>query len=125
MNFPARIETAASAKHDAIVAKLVERLLEKHNRFRVRLNAERAESGIEAAPLSEVKHLEVAHHEGSRWSYVTIEIGRIGDEGTLLAAIGRDYRHIAIGERGGLSLLNSKFTKKATGWFNVVHAVAK
>lgn len=43
------------------------------------------------------------------------EIGRIGDEGTYAQLLARDRRHILIGVRGGLQLLNAKNKARARG----------
>ena len=70
---------------------------------------------------------EVKKHEvedsGHGTIFLTFEMGRIGDEGTLAEAFARDHRHIAIGRRGGLELLNAKRKGESKGWFNAVHGL--
>jgi len=63
----------------------------------------------------EVKHGQV---------YLLTEVGRKNDEGTAAAILCRTRRHIAIGPRGALKLLNPKREghKPLRGWFEVVHA---
>ena len=72
--------------------------------------------------LYEVKTFEVVCSFGGGVS-VVVETGRIGDEGTAASILCRDYRHVRIGKRGGITLLNakSKSNKKRLGWFAAVH----
>ena len=53
---------------------------------------------------------------------LSIRVGIVDDEGTLAQAFCRDYRHIHIGERGGLELMNAKKKSKSCGRFYAVHA---
>lgn len=53
--------------------------------------------------------------------YVVVEVGGVGDEGTAAALFCREHRHIAVGRRGGLHLLNAKLKTRAYGWFNAIH----
>lgn len=50
----------------------------------------------------EVKELEVTTSEDWRDVYVSITIGRVGDEGTLAEYICRDHYQFFIGPRGGM-----------------------
>lgn len=48
--------------------------------------------------------------------FISCEVGRKGDEGTLASTFCRNRRHILITPRGGIELLNSAyFVKKAGG----------
>lgn len=76
--------------------------------------------GDEYAAKYEYKTFEVRNTSG----FVTVYaiVGRIGDEGTYGAIIGRDTRHVMIGTSGGLKLLNAKDPKQAKGLHNVMYA---
>ena len=62
--------------------------------------------------------------KGSRrfFGSFSIRAGMVDDEGTLAQAFCRDYRHIMIGERGGLELMNAKKKSESRGRFYAVHA---
>jgi hypothetical protein len=88
---------------------------------RLRDEAFRRHARVSIAP--EIKAFRVEAW-GKRGAFVTIEVGLVGDEGTLAAIICRDYRHIAIANtaRRGLRLLNPAkgFKSKTCGLFNVI-----
>lgn len=65
----------------------------------------------------EFKRIEVAVRHGS--VYLVTEHGMKNDEGTMASVLCRDYRHVAVGERGQLRLLNAKNKKlgKVIGLF--------
>lgn len=44
-----------------------------------------------------------------------VEVGQKGDEGTMAEVFARDRRHIFIGPRGGMRLVNAKNKRKARG----------
>jgi hypothetical protein len=54
--------------------------------------------------------------------YVLVELGGINDEGTRAMILCRERRHLAIGKRGGLRLLNAKHKTRSRGRFNALHA---
>lgn len=54
---------------------------------------------------------------------LTLEVGMVGDEGTMASIYCRDRRVLVIGPRGGLTLLNAKDESKNTGWFEAVHGL--
>lgn len=54
---------------------------------------------------------------------LTLEVGMVGDEGTMASIYCRDRRVLVIGPRGGLTLLNAKDKSKNTGWFEAVHGL--
>jgi hypothetical protein len=93
---------------------------------RLRDAAFRRHARVSSAP--EIKAFRVEAW-GRRGAFVTIEVGRVGDEGTLAAIVCRDYRHIAIANtaRRGLRLLNPAkgFKSKARGFFNVITTPAR
>jgi hypothetical protein len=102
-------EVAASEAHQAIAEDLRDRILARNSRINTR----------------EVKKFEVSSREGTNQTFVVIEIGMVGDEGSLASVFCRDYRHIVIRKRGGLTLLNPKNKKFSRGWFHAVHALTK
>lgn len=62
----------------------------------------------------EYKSFEVTRGDGGRLVYVLSVVGLVGDEENA-ARLVRVRRHIAVGVRGGLSLMNAKGGKKVTG----------
>lgn len=72
---------------------------------------------------TDLKTLQVTHFRDSPLTFVVVEFGRPNDEGTLAAIFARDYRHVTIGGRGGLTLNNAKAKSKSRGWFNAVHGL--
>lgn len=59
----------------------------------------------------EYKKFEITLYESfERWGtvWLTTEVGRKGDEGTLAQAFARTYRLISIGKRGGTALHNAR-----------------
>lgn len=40
-------------------------------------------------------------------AFLVTEVGEINDENTVLSVLGRNHRHIVIGRKGGLELLNT------------------
>ena len=116
----------AKPAHEAIVEKLKTAILYKHNRFKIEDAAECAARGEEPRyKLDEIKQFEVRHHEGMSTTYLTIETGLVGDEGSAASIFCRDYRHIAIAKNGGLTLLNPKRKRESLGFFNCVHSLTK
>lgn len=73
--------------------------------------------------VAEVKRFEVRRW-GRRGAFVTVEVGRAGDEGTLAASFCRDYRHFSIANtaRRGVKLMNPAkgWKSKVAGRFNVL-----
>ena len=70
-------------------------------------------------PRYEYKQFDVKEMESSVEGYpsiVTVSaiVGSFGDEGTLNEIYGREHRHISVGPRGGVTLLNAK-----AGWNKV------
>lgn len=66
--------------------------------------------------------------------FLLTEVGHIGDEGTMASIFCRTRRHIAIGPKGKIQLLNGAdqrtyLTKKTTrkrpprGYWNVIHSL--
>lgn len=117
-------EGPANAHHAQIAERLVAAILAKHNASRPRMNAERVAAGLEPFKEYEIKRLEISHAESTALTFVTIEAGLVGDEGTLAGVFCRDRRHISIGRRGGVTLLNPKRGKRGPrgfkgkpGWF--------
>lgn len=56
----------------------------------------------------EYKVFEVTAYEDIKTIFVFARVGRKNDEGTMAEVFARTTRHIAIGPRGGMQLLNSK-----------------
>lgn len=58
----------------------------------------------------EFKRLEIEAPEHlqyvSKWVFITTEVGRVGDEGTLGEVFGRTARMYMVGKRGGLRSVN-------------------
>lgn len=111
------IDGAATPAQEKTVELLKERLLHKANRYRDPQNSKHNPH--------EIKKFEVKHIEGSSRTYVVIELGMEGDEGTMASVFCRDYRHVSIGVRGGVTLLNAKSKRKSEGWWNVLHALTR
>lgn len=64
----------------------------------------------------EYKRFDVRDVEpGGHYVFVVSEVGLKGDEGTLASIYCRTHRHISIGPRGGLTLLNAKHKSKRQG----------
>ena len=55
---------------------------------------------------AEVKHEDIDHREGAGSVFFILEVGVVGDEGTMLEIVGRNRRQFMIGERGGVSLMS-------------------
>lgn len=51
----------------------------------------------------EIKELVITEWEDLNTVHVSIEIGRIGDEGTMASVYARDYATVMIGKNGGYS----------------------
>jgi|TARA_R110000824_G_scaffold361751_1_gene549659 hypothetical protein len=79
------------------------------DRFRCPLESEEIEQS-----KYEFKNFDVTDTE---WGsvYLVSRVGLKGDENTMASIFGRDYRHIQIGPRGGLKLLNAKHPSTARG----------
>jgi hypothetical protein len=107
----APLPTAASAKHAEMIEEFKIAMLARHARV--------------SPGDVEVKLFSVQHYEGDSATYFVLEVGTVGDEGTLAALFCRDYRHIRIGKAGGLKLLNAKNKRKNQGWFHALHALTR
>ena len=55
--------------------------------------------------------------------YVVSEYGLVDDEGTMASVFARDHRHVVIGKRGAIKLLNPKKKTNAHGMFYAVHGL--
>lgn len=110
-----KVQGAATPKHQQIAEELRDALLRKHN----------AGKDLDKYKADEVKKFELAHFPGGSTTFMVIDIGLIGDEGTMASVFCRDYRHIAISKRGGLKLLNPKVKRNAEGRWNVIHALTR
>jgi hypothetical protein len=60
----------------------------------------------------EVKQFEVTPGPKGQGAFAYIVVGRVGDEDTLAQVFCRDTRHILIGAKGGVTLLNGKPKRK-------------
>jgi len=74
----------------------------------------------------EYKRFEVTDHECGL-VFVLAEVGRKDDEGTMASIYARTRRHICIGRRGGLKLLNARKGERGgrrepCGFWKVVHS---
>lgn len=74
----------------------------------------------------EIKVFEVNQLDDCPLVFLTIETGRIGDEGTMASCLCRDRRLIAIGVNGGCRLLNPKRKGKTInkGMWHCLHNLA-
>lgn len=120
-----QVDGAACPAHYDMAYKLLDAVLAKHNRHKPQFNEERVARGEEPYKLDEVKQFTMCHHKGMKTTYVVIETGLIGDEGSAASIFCRDYRHIAIGKNGGLTLMNPKRKRESLGFFNCVHSLTK
>jgi len=120
-----QVDGAASLAHYDMAYKLLDAVLAKHNRYKLEENPNRVARGEEPYKLDEVKQFTMCRHKGMSSTYVLIETGLVGDEGTAASFYCRDYRHIAISKRGGLTLLNPKRKRESLGFFNCVHSLTK
>lgn len=118
-------EGAALPAHNDLAVKLLNEVMRKHNRFKLEENPQRIARGEEPYKLDEVKQFEMRHHVGQKTTYVLIETGMVGDEGTAASFYCRDYRHIAIQKNGGTTLLNAKRKRESLGFFNCTHSLTK
>ena len=59
---------------------------------------------------AELKDWVVTHL--SRLTFVRVETGRIGDEGTMAAALCRQRGHFIVGKHGGIVSMESTFGKR-------------
>lgn len=116
-----QVKGGAKAEHEAVALRLIMEILHKHNRFKMEANETREEQHA----LDEVKTFDMTHHAGCFTTYVTIETGLIGDEGTAASIYCRDRRHIAIAKNGGLTLLNAKRKRESLGRFHAVYSLTK
>lgn len=119
------VDGAACDAHYDIAHKLLDAVLHKHNRHKPQFNEERIARGEEPYKLDEVKQFTMTHHKGQKATYVLIETGLIGDEGSAASIFCRDYRHIVIKKNGGLTLLNPKRKRESLGFFHCVHSLTK
>lgn len=116
-----QVDGAAKSEHEDIALRLIMEILHKHNRFKMEVN----ETREEPYKLDEVKQFLMCHHKGMSTTFVTIETGLIGDEGSAASIYCRDYRHIAIAKNGGLTLLNAKRKRESLGRFHAVYSLTK
>lgn len=108
-------EGAATPEHQKEAEDLRDRMLHRANEYRSAEHSPRV-----------LKKFEVTH-SGSL-TFITIEIGMEGDEGTLASVFCRDYRHISLvgsGRRQRWSLLNAKLKKDRKGYWNCLHALTR
>lgn len=120
-----KVTGPATVKHGEIAEKLRERILDKANRYKIHeTNPERIAQGLEPYNLHEIKQFEVVNY-GGKQTFVLIETGLEGDEGSYASIFCRDRRHIAISKNGGLTLLNAKRKRESLGWFHAVHSLTK
>ncbi len=117
------VQVAGPAKpeHEDIALRLIMEILHKHNRHKMEVN----ETREEPYKLDEVKTFEMCHHKGMSTTFVTIETGLIGDEGSAASIYCRDHRHIAIAKNGGLTLLNAKRKRESLGRFHAIYSLTK
>lgn len=123
-----KLNGPAKPEHAPIIEKFVQQVLDKNT--------------LGGRRQVEIKELEVCHYEGDRVTFVTLEVGFVGDEGTLAQSLTRDYRHVMIRSGGGITLMNgaraprqrkdgswAPAKKPGTiikeGWWNAVHAFTK
>lgn len=66
-------------------------------------------------PDYEYKRFEVTEHPECHCVSLVTVVGLKGDEGTMAQIFARTHRHIWIGKRGGLKLLNAKHKSRAQG----------
>jgi len=64
----------------------------------------------------EYKEFKITEQPETGLVYLLTVVGQKDDEGTLAAVFARTRRHIKIGKRGSLQLLNAKEGKKVTGY---------
>ena len=77
----------------------------------------------------EVKYSHV--EDAKSFTSFVLEVGRVGDEGTMAEVFCRDRRHFFVGKKGGVSLVSVDKSgklktfgyKKLTGLFNSTHAL--
>lgn len=68
---------------------------------------------------AELKEFKISRIVGRTFS-VIVEAGREGDEGTMLALVGRYRRHLFIGPRGGITAPHNRNQGNARGWKDCV-----
>jgi hypothetical protein len=100
----------ARPAHQAVIDRIQKNLLEKYTRH--------------SQMDWEVKRSRITHFCGTT-TYMTIEVGLVGDEGTYAEFFGRDYRHIKIGKRGGVELLNGTRPSYRYGMNNAIYQPTK
>jgi hypothetical protein len=94
-----------------------------------KLTAEAFIDGVKRARArtggTDVKQLEIARYGDDSYVFITITTGLPNDEGTYASVFARDYRHVMVGAKGGITLLNAKTVVKNRGLFNAIHALTK
>jgi hypothetical protein len=109
--YPAKKDGAKTERHQEIATTIRNRMVEQYRR---------------SSPRDvEVKKFEVTHFPDCPLTFVVVEVGMVGDEGTMASALCRDYRHIVIGKEGGLTLMNARNKRQSKGWFNAIHALTR
>ncbi len=71
----------------------------------------------------EIKEFKVEAQDYNDDVCVTLEVGMVGDEGTLAASLARDRWLFWVGPRGGMKsyIWTESGTKKTRGFWNVLH----
>jgi len=62
-----------------------------------------------------VEYTDYPYSEDSPMVYVVTDVGLVGDEGTMAEVFARVHRHIRVGPRGGLKLMNPGRYSKGQG----------
>lgn len=102
-------EGVALPKHQEKVDRFIRSVLEKNSH-----------GGLTQV---EIKSLEISHYAGSSQTFININVGMVGDEGTAASVFGRDHRLVVIGKRGGYELLNGKKPSYRYGRHNALYAL--
>lgn len=71
----------------------------------------------------EFKRIEVKVYHGL--VFLITEYGMKNDEGTMASVLCRDHRHVMVGERGQLRLMNAKRRGRVTGLFDCANSLTK
>jgi len=72
----------------------------------------------------EISYGDHVDRRGHRLVFLVSEVGRKNDEGTMAEIYARRHRHICIGAKGGVTLLNAKRRDQAKGHW-VTYALTK
>lgn len=75
----------------------------------------------------EIKRFEIHQRADLQMAFLVVETGLKNDEGTAASILCRDYRHILLGVKGGVELLNPKRKGRTInrGMLNVLHNLVK